>query len=458
MKTLYLFAFLLISVNSFLIYEKVPSQDYENQMRTELREIGNLHGLEEAVFSDFYYEKDSVRYLLSNVRAKASFFNEYMPIMSVSSEDEVKVTFSWNAEEGKTSYISPYHLVYRGLIILSTSEQYEIEFTAETSKFELSKTWEKYAEDDFFIPTGSINNIYTALKAKCVNSDCPYSDELLLELTNAFLVENQSFMNREFANNGVIAYYKSLPFDKLSQKLYTQTSVEVSRENNVDLCLEEPPEFNANSDFIFKRKGKLNDLDITGDAPLTEETKPQKFFINKKFITKLISENLFNIAYEQGNNPSTMYELTVKYLKMIADVDYKDSTPLSLYAEMTKVDFDDKDAISGNLTMKVTLIEQEEFSTLLSFNCVFGFELVPTLLYNGLNFVLLSKTISIKKIESDKVTDVDLLKSWIENSYLAALGKNEYNLLTLSFDLSHYFSSNSLSYEFIGDYLSIIKS
>ena len=86
------------------------------------------------------------------------------------------------------------------------------------------------------------------------------------------------------------------------------------------------------------------------------------------------------------------------------------------------------------------------------------FKLTPTLFQNGLNFVLLSKDITIGNISSDKaISDLDLLKKWIQNTYLVALGYSEYNLFALSFDLSYFFTTNKLTYEFNDEYLSIIK-
>ena len=70
----------------------------------------------------------------------------------------------------------------------------------------------------------------------------------------------------------------------------------------------------------------------------------------------------------------------------------------------------------------------------------------------------MGKNLSIKSIKpTQTVRSQDLLMDWIENTYLVALGNNEFNLLSLSFDLSYYFSSNKLNYEFSSDYLCIIK-
>ena len=67
--------------------------------------------------------------------------------------------------------------------------------------------------------------------------------------------------------------------------------------------------------MIFKKKGKLNNLDISGSSILTDSSRYQKFYINKILIQNLISENLFNIIYERTNNPSPKYELSIEYLK-----------------------------------------------------------------------------------------------------------------------------------------------
>ena len=137
---------------------------------------------------------------------------------------------------------------------------------------------------------------------------------------------------------------------------------------------------------------------------------------------------------------------------------YSDSTKLKVIAEMTDVTFNDEDAISGTLTFTVSVMETTNLDILLDFTLNIGFEFTPTLFQNGLNFVLLGKNLSIKDIKATQtLRDQDLLLSWIENTYLVALGNNEFNLLSLSLNLSPYFSNNKLSYEFRNDYLCITK-
>ena len=268
-------------------------------------------------------------------------------------------------------------------------------------------------------------------------------------------------MNDAFTVNGAEAYYKSLPFEQLIQKVYTQTSTNFANENNIDLTLESRPEYSTtNSDFIFKRKGKLNDLDIEGSTTFDDTSSYQKFNINQSLIKNLISHNLFNILYEESNNPSPKYKLTVSYLKQLVDVssEYDDSDELQVLAEMSRIDFNNED-LSGTVDFNVNVVSRRHLETLFNFTFNMNFKFTPTLFQNGLNFVLLAKYLSVENINSTKYTikDKNLLKSWIENTYLVALGNSEYNLLSLSFDLSYYFNSNKISYEFNNDYLSIIK-
>ena len=290
-----------------------------------------------------------------------------------------------------------------------------------------------------------------------MDDSSPFSDEVILEVVNAFLEAKKNEMNNAFTNNGVQAYYKAVPFEELVQKIYTQTSTSIVNENNIDLTLESTPEF-TNSNLILKRKAKLNDLVIDGSSTLTDTSSVQKFYINKKLIQKLISENLFNIVFEQANNPSPEYELTIAYLKKIMTVSGSEDTQLKVLAEMTDVAFKDENAINGIAYLTVYVISKSDFEVLLDFELQIEFKFTPTLLQNGLNFVLLSKDLNILSCEpTQKVENLELLKSWIENTYLVALGNSEFNLFSLSFDLSPYFSSNKLSYEFTNDYLSIFK-
>ena len=455
------FILLIVSSTSFLVFEKIPLTTYSTQVKKELKEIGALHSLEERNFTDFNYIKGEVKYTLSEVKSKAVFFNVNMLSASVDTTYQPILSLVWTAKSGERNYISPYHSVYRAYISKTSnslgSEIFEIEFELEVSAFKFSKSWAFNAEDNFYVSSGSVDNTYVAFKVKNLDESSPYTEDLLLEIINEFLTEKKVEMNDAFTD-GAQAYYTSLPFESLVQKAYTQTSTNLANENNIDLTLEELPEYTRNSDFIFKRKGKLNDLDITGTPEFSDSSSYQKFNINKLLIQNLITENLFDIVYEQTNNPASKYELTLKYLKQIMSVTGSDSTQLKLIAEIDNVVFDGEDAISGTAYLTVSIITRSSYEVLLEFSLTMSFKLTPTLFQNGLNFVLLAKDLKILEVKpTQTVTDQDLLLSWIENTYLVSLGNNEFNLFSLSFDLSHYFSTNKLTYEFRGDYLSIIK-
>jgi len=388
------FILLLVSATSFLIYEKIPLNNYAIKVKTELKEIGALHGLEEAEFTDYDYKKDSTTYTLSFVTSKAVFFNVNMLTASGSS-DTGALSFSWEAKSGEENYLSPYHSIYSAYISSSSNSLkttlYEVQFELEVSKFKFSKSWVLNSEDNFYYPTGEVDNSYVSFKAKKVELDCPFSDELILEVINGFLTDRRAEMNEAFTNKGIKAYYTSLPLGEVSQKIYTQTSNFITNENNIDFSLESKPEYTSDN-FILKRKGKLNDLDISGDRVFTDTSSSQKLNINKKIIQNLITQNTFNIIYEQTNNPSPQYELTVAYLKKIMDVSgYADSTELKVFVDMTDITFNDEDAISGTATLEVSVIAKTDLKSLLTFTLKIGFKFTPTLFQNGLNFVLLAK-------------------------------------------------------------------
>ena len=459
------FILLLVSCTSFLIYEKIPLDLYAIKVRNELKEIAALHSLANSTIADYNYIKNEIKYSLSGIQVKAVFFKPEMLKASMSASQSGVVTFGWEAKEGETNYISPYHLIYTasiGKVPNSNSlksEIFDIEFQVETPKFLFQKTWENNEGDGFYSATGSIDNTYVSFKVKKIDSSCPFDESLLLEIINAFLNERTTEMNNILTVNGVQAYYKGLFFEKLVQKIYTQTSTTICNENNIDCTLESIPEYNENTGLIFKRKGKLNDEEIPSGSTFEDTSSSQKFNINKKLIQEIISKNLFNIEYEQANNPATEYELTVAYLKQIVNnIDYSDDTELKVYIEMTKVEFDNVNAISGTVTLAVKIMTKSTLVAIVNINVEMKFKLTPTLFQNGLNFVLLSKDISIGNISSDKaISDLDLLKKWIQNTYLVALGYSEYNLFALSFDLSYFFTTNKLTYEFNDEYLSIIK-
>ena len=457
------FFLLLVSATSFLIYEKIPLNTYATKVKKELKEIGALHALEKYEFSDYHYTKDSTTYSLSSIKSKAVFLNTNVLKSSVDTQYTITLSLDWSAKSGETNYLSPYHSIYTAYFSKSSnslrSEEYEIQFELETSTFKFSKTWAYNTEDEFYVSSGKIENTYISFNAKCLDESCPFTQDILLEVINKFLSDKQSDMNEVFTINGVEAYYKSLPFEELVQKIYTRTSTSIYNENNVDLTLEVLPEYSS-SNLIFKRKGKLNDLDIEGDTTFTDTSSNQKFNINKKLIQNIINQNLFNIEYEQATNPSTKYELTVAYLRQIIDVsdEYEDLSELELYAEMSDVYFNNEDAISGSVYISVNIVSKDDYEILFTFTLKLGFKFTPTLLQNGLNFVLLAKDLNIEEIRTvEEIKDEDLLQSWIENTYLVALGNNEFNMFGLAFDLSYFFSTNKIGYEFKNEYLSIIK-
>ena len=454
------FILLLVSATSFLIYENIPFNYYTATVRNELKEIGDLHSLENHTFPDYEYEKDTYKYSLMSIESKAVFFKPEMLSFSVSNET---VHLNWTADNGTTGYISPYHSIYKASVSRDSknskslkSTVYDIEFETETSNFSFEKSWELSQDDDFYIPTGKIDNVYVSFKVKKLDYDCPFSDELLLEIINAFLSAEISDMNDVFTNNGVKPYYLGLPMEKLSQKVFTPTSGFFGNENNIDLTLEGKPDF-TNATITFKRKGKLNDLNIDGDPTSSETPNNKTFNINKKLFQNLISQNLFDIFYEQTNNPSPEYVLTAEYLKKIMECEYPDSTELKVGAEMTNVTFYDTNDLNGTMIFNVTVFEKEEFNTLLNFELKIDFKFTPILFHGGLNFILFPKNLNVAEVNPVQVVDdLELLTEWIVNTYVAALGRSEFNLLCYSFDLSHYFSSSTLDYDFIDNYLSII--
>ena len=436
------FILLIFSATSFLVYENVPVNTYSTEIKKELKEIGALHGLEDSVFAEFDYEKDSSVYSLSTIKSRAVFFNVDM-LTSSASENPPSLSLDWQAKDGATNYISPYHLIYRADFTKSAnslqSTVYEVEFEVEVSKFQFKKSWEQSADGNYYVSKGAVDNTYTSFKAKCLE-ECPFNSDILLEVVNAFLVQKKTDMNNLFNLNGVNVYYNNLPTQNLVQKVYTQTSDAVPNENTIDLTIESQPEYKSGSGILFKRKAKLNNLDIEGDDVFDSDSS-QRFNINKKLIQKLISE------------------LTVEYLKQIVDVSsLPDTTELKVSAKMTDITFKNEDAISGVVTLEVNVLTNSDSQNLLAFTLKLGFKFNPTLLNNGLNFVLLGKNISIEEITSSStLKSEDLLRSWIKNTYLVYLGNREYNLLSLSFDLSFFFNTNKLGYEFKNNYLSIIK-
>lgn len=456
------FILLLVSITSSYVYEKIPLNIYIADVRKELKEIGSLHFVEEYAYKDFEYTADNVKYILSGVKAKAVFFNPSMLSASVESQNYLSLNFSWYMPDNYKD-ISPYHLIFTANLT-SNEKTYQIEFVSEASEIVFQKKYELYVEDKFYIPKGLIEITPIASKAKNLETKSPYSEELILEIVNAFLASYKEDINRAF-NTGISGYYNSLPFEKLGQRIYVRRT-SISNENNFDLTLEEMPYIESISglgDFvILKRKGTLNGESSNETEIMSDTIINQRFNLHYTIYQKLISENLFGFEFEQSNNPASMYELTAEYLRKIIDLDESipDTTKLKLEAQMVDVTFDPENKILGDLTIDVDIQSMEDHNSLFNFTFNIKFSLVPTLFQSGLNFVLLPKNIEITSIDTGyDIKDQTLFENWIKNTYLCALGNNEYNLMEVPLDLSYYFNTNDLRVELYGmEYLSIIKN
>ena len=449
------FFLILITSNCFLIYEKVPLNRYIGRIREELKEIFALRSLENIVFNDYTYTEDDISYTLSQVKPKSVHTNLYMPSATVSTSSGVSITLSWKTE---VAAISPYHLIYTA-DLESNNEKYQIQFEVEAAEFNFKKSWEYYESDKFYIPKGEISNRYASFKAQCVDSNCPFTKDIIFSVINTFLSYNQYNMNEVFTK-GVESYYKSLPFEEYGQKIYTRTSSSISNENNLDLSIETAPEYN-NEIFIFKRKGTLNGQEIQEGSAIDTSTTTQSFNLNYKIYQKLIQDNQFDIKYEAMNNPASKYELTIPYLKKVINLNtsYEDNTELKLEAIMKNIEFNTYNPLKGVVTFDISVISREDLSIAFAFTLKLDFNFDINLFQNGLNFVLIAKNLVINNVSSDyDIIDMDLLKEWIENTYLCALGNNEFTLMTLAMDLSHYFKGSALKWEIVGNYLSVIKN
>ena len=215
---------------------------------------------------------------------------------------------------------------------------------------------------------------------------------------------------------------------------------------------------------ILERKGTLNEENKEERYIPENADNKQRFNLHSDIYQKLISQNLFGFDFEQSNNPATLYQLTVAYLKKVAKLDGKlpDETKLKIEAQMFNASFDNPSPMVGDVKMIISVISQEDQNTIFEFNAAFKFTFLPTLFQSGLNFVLLGKNVELYEINPEsgyEILDYDLLLQWIQNTYLCALGKNEYNLFEVPLDLSYYFKSNDLSWEYLDDgYLSIKKN
>lgn len=458
----FLFILFIFSVTNYYVNEKIPLDIYIAKIRKELKEISSLHSIEELTYDDFVFVIDDVTYTLSSVNSKAVFFNEFMPVPSVTNQINLTIEFDYKLPEGST--LSPYHSIYRA-DLSSNNKAYQIEFEVESGEFKFTKYWQAYSADKIFVPLGSSEFTFVSLKAKNLDENSPYTEEIILKVVNEFLNKNKEKMNKAFSDT-VVGYYKSLPFEEYGQKIYIRTSGEPN-EVNFDLSLEEMPYYENKEEtgecVYFERKGIINTDKILNLRFGNEVDTNQRFNIHGSIYQQLISDNLFGFDIEQTNNPATMYTLIAGDLKKVANLNESipDETELKLEAKMKSVTFDPTYKTVGDLNLIVDIISKEDQTSLLVFNAKFKFTLNPILVQNGLNFVLLSKNIELSEVTKEsgaEITDYDTLIQWIQNTYLCGLAQNEYNLFENALDLSYYFNSNDLSFEFMDEYLSIKKN
>ena len=204
----------------------------------------------------------------------------------------------------------------------------------------------------------------------------------------------------------------------------------------------------------------MNEEENEGDPIIEEEMNIQRFNLNKKLFYNIFSYNKFNIEYDQSKNPSSLYSLTIEYLKKIASIDstLPDNTELKI--SLTNLDFhiSEDNPLNNIFYFEVNIASKYDSNILFNFEFNLEINFIPTLYHCGLNFILLGKNIKNININSKPdIIDENLIKEWIENTFLTALGNNEYNLFVNSFDLTYYFNSNDLNWEIIGEgnYLSI---
>ena len=455
----FLFILLIFSVTSSFVYENIPLGTYLAKIRKELKQISSLHSIEELTYGDFDYELDKVIYTLSSVKSKAIFFNPYMLIGSVTNPASLTFEFKWTAPKGCN--LSPYHSIYTA-DLMSNNKTYQIEFVVEAKSFRFVKNWKLYDTDKIYVPSGEIQIQFVSLKAKNLDKNSPYTEELILKIVNGFLDRNDNKRNKAISD-ATVGYYKSLPFDEYGQRISIHTST-YPKEVNFDLNIEEMPSYENETDIcVFKRKGTLKN-NSTRKMEYNDENAEthQTFNLHGSIYQKLISDNLYGFEMEQTNNPATMYKLIGKDLKKVVKVNdsVSDDTELKIEAEMVSVSFDVANPMLGELNLLVDVISKEDQSSVFTFTSGIKFTFNPTLMQSGLNFVLLGKNVEVSEIKCPgyDIIDINTLIKWVQNTLLCALGKNEYNLFEYSLDLSYYFNTNDLSFEYVDDYLSIKKN
>lgn len=429
----FILLFLTIETYSSNIIENVPNEIYFQRLQKELIAIESLHPFNNITFS--YNNKN-----LINLTVFGNIV--YPQILNMEIENDT-ITMEYINEELKNN-TSPYHLYFKGYFVYKDIN-YPISFILFSSSYVFTKEFKNFS-DYLILPFGSIQIKYKLLSFNYTEK-LPVKDEVLQELIEKFIVDNENDLNTIHNENGISAFYLSIPFGKVVEKINVMTTKE---KQFVECFLDKTYEkisFNEKS-ILFEYKGLVNEntkiLTKNNFAKKNDDEYYIKF--NKNIFENLIDENLLFFSINQDNLISNKFKLSGEYLKKIFNCSsISDNTTISLLVNQTDISYENhtNEGIEGTTTFLVQVNNDDEKEEILSFDANIKFILKNILLQHGFNFQILPNDVIVTDITNSSVEliDKDNLIDWINDSLSLTLGIKQFSLFKEFINLNEYFNN-----------------
>ena len=427
----FILLFLTIETYSSNIIENVPNEIYFQRLQKELIAIESLHPFNNITFS------------YNNLINLTVFGNIVYPqILNMEIENDT-ITMEYINEELKNN-TSPYHLYFKGYFVYKDIS-YPISFILFSTSYVFTKEFKNFS-DYLILPFGSIQIKYKLLSFNYTEK-LPVKDEVLQELIEKFIVDNENDLNTIHNENGISAFYLSIPFGKVIEKINVMTTKE---KQFVECFLDKTYEkisFNEKS-ILFEYKGLVNEntkiLTKNNFAKKNDDEYYIKF--NKNIFENLIDENLLFFSINQDNLISNKFKLSGEYLKKIFNCSsISDNTTISLLVNQTDISYENhtNEGIEGTTTFLVQVNNDDEKEEILSFDANIKFILKNILLQHGFNFQILPNDVIVTDITncSVELIDKDSLIDWINDSLSLTLGIKQFSLFKEFIDLNEYFNN-----------------
>lgn len=439
MKSLLVLVLLLGLYTSTLIYENIPKNFYRELIKKDLINIQEMNSMQSFVFPDDTEEDiDKGLIKIEKVKPFLTVINPDMMTYSVSERNEVQLFFSRKDNE-ISCLIMSFNCEYSNAAGVKSTATFSI--TAKEYSF--IKTYKQYEGDNFFIPTAKAEIAFEIANVSVNNSQI-ISKDSFTALLQKYIKKIAPNLLTEYNANGISAYYTRGILNKEIKHIHVNKGTSIGK-NTIILTPDKAPLIKENV-VINNYNGNINNLADKED-PLDIESNEYFIAVNKKILQSIINENLFSYKMEDSQKPIQDYSLNIQSASKICEglKDEKEQV-LKILQEIKSVTIDMNNFLSGKAVIQTDLKSTTDERVLLSFNIELGIKFEMTLFQNGLNFRLKAHEIVINSITVNpqperKITNEDLLRKWILDSFKVYFINTEYNLFGLSIDLNDYFTN-----------------